>query len=68
MAEFLKIAELDDDGITKIKQLEQSLNTHIMAYQTGLKIANLTERQMAKIKAVEEELDVILLVFDENSD
>lgn len=65
MANFLKIAKLDEKSVTKIKELEKSLGTHIMAYQAGLKIANLSESQLQKIKDAENELDVILLAYAE---
>ena len=64
MEEFLKIAELDENSKARIKQLEDSLGAHIMAYRSGLKIARLSDEQWKELKAAEEELDVILLAFD----
>jgi hypothetical protein len=64
MAEYLKIADLDEGDVARIKQLEESLGTHIMAFRPGLKIAGVTEAQLQEIKAVEDKLDVILLVYE----
>ena len=65
MAEFLKIAELDEGGIAKVKNIEESLGLHVMAYQRGLDIASLTKEQLQEIRSVEEELGVILIAYQE---
>ncbi|MBE2221411.1 MAG: hypothetical protein IAF02_07720 [Anaerolineae bacterium] len=65
MAEFLKIANLGSDDVAKIRELETSLGTHIMAYQPGLKMAKLTDEQVKAVKDVEEKLGVILLAYDD---
>ena len=65
MAEFLKIAELSADDVKKIRGLEESLGTHIMAYQPGLKMAELSDDQLGAVKGVEDELGVILLAYNE---
>ncbi len=63
MANFLKIAQLDDDGVGKIRALEIETGKHVMAFTSGLEIANLTEAQLAKVRTLEEELGVTLLVY-----
>ena len=63
MANYLKIAELDEQGVEKVKKLEKTFGTHIMAFVPGLKIANLSDHQLKEIKAVEDELGVILLAY-----
>ncbi len=65
MAKFLKIAKLSADDVKKVRNLEESLGTQIMAYQSGLQVADLTEEQLHAVKVVEEQLGVILLVFDD---
>ncbi len=65
MTEFLKIAELDEDSVAKIRDLENSLGSHIMAYQSGLNLSSLTETQVHEIKALEKQLGVILIAYDE---
>lgn len=65
MAEFLKIAELDESGVAKVKRIEKSLGMHVMAYEPGLDIANLSEAQLEEIKMVELELGAILIAYQE---
>jgi hypothetical protein len=65
MAEFLKIAELGKDDVAKIRGLEESLGTHIMAFQPGLQMADLTNEQIRILKDVEDQLSVILLAYDD---
>lgn len=65
MAEFLKIATLDANSVAKVRELEASLGTHIMAYQPGLKMAELTDEQVKAIRDVEKNLGVILLAYNE---
>lgn len=64
MTEFYQIAKLDDGGVERIRELEQELNRHIMAFEPGLDIAALSEEQIARIAALEEELGVTLLVYE----
>jgi len=64
MAQFLKIAKLPEDDVAKIRDLEESLGTHIMAYQSGLQMAVLTGAQVQEVQTIEEELGVILLAYD----
>ena len=63
MAEFLKIATLDTGAVEKIRELEKSTDTHIMAFEPGLEVASLTVQQMEAVKSVEEDLGVILVVY-----
>ncbi len=65
MAQFLKIAQLNENEVMKIRSLEESLGAHIMAWQTGLQMADLTDKQVQTVKDVEEELGVILLAYDD---
>jgi hypothetical protein len=63
MTEFLKIAELDDGSIHRIKDLEKEMGVHIMAFESGLNIADLSEEQLNRVQALEEELEVTLIVY-----
>ncbi|MFO7680935.1 MAG: hypothetical protein R6X34_12870 [Chloroflexota bacterium] len=65
MAEFLKIAKLNEQDVAKIRALEEAMGTHIMAYQPGLQMADLTAEQVQALQGVENELGVILLAYDE---
>ncbi|MDX1415577.1 MAG: hypothetical protein R3293_15385 [Candidatus Promineifilaceae bacterium] len=63
MAEFLKIAELDEDAVAKVKGVENALGLHVMAYERGLDIADLSGAQLQEIKRIEDELGVILIAY-----
>lgn len=65
MAEFLKIAQLDENSVAKIQNLEKFLGSHIMAYEPGLDIADLTEAQMQALWALEKELGFILVAYEQ---
>jgi len=64
MADFLKIAALDEDDVAKIRALEEEIGKHVMAFTTGLDIARLTQTQLARVRDLEEELGVTLLVYE----
>ncbi len=63
MAEFLKIATLDSDAVEKIRALEKSTGSHIMAFKPGLEVADLSDSQMDAVQRVEDDLGVILIVY-----
>lgn len=64
MAEFLKIAELDTVEVAKVRNLEESLDAHIMAYKPGLQMADLTDEQIQAVKSMEDQLGVIILAYE----
>jgi len=65
MMEYMKIADIGEEGKEKVKALEESLGAHVMAYEFGFRLAKLTEEQLQEIAAVEEELGsgVMLLAY-----
>ena len=67
MMEYLKIADIGESGLAKVKELEKSIGAHVMAYEFGLKVAKLTDAQRQEVAALEEELGggVILLAYKE---
>jgi hypothetical protein len=67
MSEHLKIAYLDDEGITKLSALEQELGAHIMALEPSIKLAVISTSQLDKIQALEAELGVTLLVYEDQT-
>ena len=64
MSTHLKIAELYDDSVSKIKALEEETGFHIMAFGPEVELAMPTADQLAKIRELEEELNVTLLAYD----
>jgi hypothetical protein len=63
MDKFLKIAVLSDEDVAKIRELEESTGTHIMAFEPGLEIASLSAEDLLRIQELEGELNTTLLVF-----
>jgi len=66
MIEYLKIADIGEEGKSKVEALEESLGAHVMAYAWGYKLAKLTEAQREEVEALEAELGegVMLLVYN----
>jgi hypothetical protein len=56
-------ATLDEDGLERLRKLEQELGSVIVAYQADSPFAPLSEDQLQRLKALEQELGVVLLAF-----
>jgi len=65
MTSHLKIAELSDEKVSKIKALEAETGFQIMAFEPAVEVAVPSEDQLAKIKELEGELNVTLLAYKE---
>jgi len=67
MMEYLKIADIGEEGKAKVKELEKSIGAHVMAYEFGFRLAKLTEAQREEVAALEKELGggVMLLAYEE---
>jgi hypothetical protein len=61
----MKIANLDDPGLKKIQQMEESMGTLIIALEPHIPLAELTEEQVEKLCALEQELGVVLIAYQE---
>ena len=59
----LRIAQLDEAGVAKVKALEGELATWVVALEPQVKLADLSEVQLKKLQAVEEELGVVLIGY-----
>jgi hypothetical protein len=60
----MKLAELDQEGVGKIGDMEQEMGVHIMALEPGVKFTALAPEQLTEVEALEKELGVILLVYE----
>ena len=63
MSERVKIAELTETQLEKVRALEGELGTWVVAVEPEFKLAELTEVQLEKLQAAEEALGVILLAY-----
>lgn len=59
----MKIASLDEDGIKRIQQMEESLGTLILALEPHYPLAELTDDQVKRLQELEKELGVVLLAY-----
>lgn len=59
----MKIAALDDDGLKKLQNMEESLGTLILALEPHYQMAELSEDQIKKLQSLENELGVVLIAY-----
>lgn len=59
----MKIANLDESGVKKIQQMEESMGTLIVALEPHIPLAELTEEQVETLNALEEDLGVVLIAY-----
>ena len=60
----MKIAKLDQEGVSRIREMEQEMGVHIMALEPGVKFTTLAPKQLSEVEALEKELGVVLLVYE----
>ncbi|HEY9078327.1 MAG TPA: hypothetical protein VIO61_17455 [Anaerolineaceae bacterium] len=60
----MKIAALNEDELAKVRSMEESLGTLILALEPQRKMAELTPEQVAQLQRLEKELGVILIAYD----
>ncbi|WIG58492.1 MAG: hypothetical protein OJF49_001238 [Ktedonobacterales bacterium] len=63
----MKIARLDDSGISRVRALEDELGVYIVALEPNYPLANLSEEQLQRIQALEQELGMVLLAHQRNA-
>ena len=61
----MKIADLDEASIERIRQMEESMGTLIIALEPHFPLAELTEEQVRKLQDVEKELGVVLIAYQD---
>ena len=59
----MKIANLDEAGIKKIRQMEESFGTLIVALEPHIPLAELSDEQVQKLQSVEQDLGVVLIAY-----
>ena len=62
-ARRMKIANLDETDLKKVKQMEESMGTLIVALEPQIPLAKLTDGQVEMLNALEEELGVVLIAY-----
>ena len=61
----MKIADLDEASIERIRQMEESMGTLIVALQPHFPLAELTEEQVRKLQGIEKEMGVVLIAYQD---
>lgn len=59
----MKIANLDEDGIKKLRQMEETFGTLIVALEPHVPLAELSEDQVQRLQALEQDLGVVLIAY-----
>jgi hypothetical protein len=59
----LKVANLDEAEIKRIKQMEESMGALIVALEPHYPLAELSEEQVGKLQEIEDELGVVLIAY-----
>lgn len=62
-ARRMKIASLDESELKKIRQMEESMGTLILALEPHIPLADLTDEQVQMLGALEKELGVVLIAY-----
>jgi len=60
----MKIADLDEDGLSKLQALEQDIGGCVLALERRITFKDLSPQQLAKLQAAEEALGVVLMAYD----
>lgn len=58
-----RIAELDQEGITKVRQMEEAMGGTVVAVEALYPAANLKSDQIQRLQELEKELDVVLVAY-----
>ena len=62
-AKRMKIANLDEADLKKVRQMEESMGTLIIALEPQIPLAKLSDAQVEVLNALEEELGVVLIAY-----
>lgn len=60
----LRVADLDEQAVDRIRSLEKDINAHIMALEPQVNLRDLDEEGMRKLRELEDALGVVLIAYD----
>ncbi len=63
-ASHLRIAQLTDTQLTKLRALEAELGTCIVAMEPEYQLADLSQEKLKQLQAAEHELGIVLLAYE----
>ena len=61
----MKIANLDEKSIARIRNMEETMDTLIVALEPHYPLADLSEEQVNKLQALEKDLGVVLIALQD---
>jgi hypothetical protein len=59
----MKIANLDEEGIKRVQQMEEAMGALIVALEPHFPLAELSDEQVKKLQEIEKELEVVLIAY-----
>ena len=59
----MKMANLDETEIKRIRQMEESMGSLIVALEPHYPLAEMNEEQVQKLQDLEDELGVVLIAY-----
>lgn len=60
----MKIADLDEERLSKVQALEQDIGACVVALEHRITLRDLSPEQLEKLQAAEEELGVVLMAYE----
>lgn len=60
----MKIADLNDEGLSRVRALEKDIGGCILALEPKVSLKNLSPEQLEKLRSAEEELGVVLMAYE----
>jgi hypothetical protein len=63
-AQRMKIAQLNEARLAKVRRLEEKLGTYLVALEPQYSLAKLSKEHLKQVEALEKELGVVLLAYE----
>jgi len=63
MTRHVNFANLNEEQLRKVRELEEEMGTCVLAYSKPIVPAQLTDEQLAELRALEAELGVCLVAY-----
>lgn len=60
----MEFADLDEEGMNKVRALEQDIGGCVVALQRRINLRDLSEEELEKLQSAEEELGVVLMAYE----
>ncbi|MGD2147364.1 MAG: hypothetical protein PVH41_11780 [Anaerolineae bacterium] len=60
----MKIADLDEDRLSKVQALERDLGVCVLALEHRIALRDLSPQQLERLRAAEEALGVVLMAYE----